>query len=645
MRYMRNYILVCFLLVSSLVVVAQPTDIRRGGGSGGGGQATNVMSSLVVNPNQLVTNGGTLSIKDGALFTNISVRGNITLPNFGGQIIASDGAGNLIETAIGSGLAWDGTTLSAIGSSSSTTFDHASVSNELQVGTLSPISRATRLGFLGNSRLTGAGSIPWWLTNVLLTNNITASANPSIAGRFLVDMVYTDYTNSIQPLKPAGGTNGILLILDAINDIANGSNFAGTVSLYAKVVTAAKSDGWNKVILATCEDIDSQSAAQRMVLQDINTWIRTNELADGVLDVASYRPLKFDGTHWTTNMAKILAGNFVTTLLQPKMTQPDISASSLMRYSIIAGNGDLTFGGWPNVHEIIQGGYPALAMESTTGGGYMQSVYGNEYTIFGNTSGTTIANNQLFGVNQSRFWFGTPVMLGGTGTGSFVESNNVATTNFNIRPNALAAGSGITIRNDGNVGIGTNNPVAALEINTALNAISVNGVAGAGGIGVPGTIRANTSMLTPGISATGAKFTEGGSGEWFAMMADSNTMRGPLICSNAVTVLGLIKDNFTNYSGSIGVDNIFVDMSAFGHLVMTNVQATNQTIFITNVLTSISGLMVETIGTNFSTFFSAPPGTVIQWPNGVTNSLCTNTSFNIFPVKTNLVRITTQNFL
>lgn len=98
-------------------------------------------------------------------------------------------------------------------------------------------------------------------------------------------------------------------------------------------------------------------------------------------------------------------------------------------------------------------------------------------------------------------------------------------------------------------------------------------------------------------------------------------------------------------SGSIGVATVQADFSTTSHLVYTNSVGTNQTIQLTNICRNFGGMFVETIGTNFSVYFSAPAGVIIQWPSGLTNSLITNSSFNVFPVATNLIRITTQNFL
>lgn len=126
MNFMKTFLICLSLLLAGVLGAAVPPYQRQL-------FTTNENAADAVNANQLAVTGGKLSIKSGVLLTNVSLRGSLTansvtvdgLMTFGVDTLAldtlnsvllrTDASGKPSETTIGSGLSFDGTTLSASG--------------------------------------------------------------------------------------------------------------------------------------------------------------------------------------------------------------------------------------------------------------------------------------------------------------------------------------------------------------------------------------------------------------------------------------------------------------------------------------------------------------------------------------------------
>ncbi|HMJ91677.1 MAG TPA: hypothetical protein VK530_17780 [Candidatus Acidoferrum sp.] len=163
------------------------------------------------------------------------------------------------------------------------------------------------------------------------------------------------------------------------------------------------------------------------------------------------------------------------------------------------------------------------------------------------------------------------------------------------------------------------------------------------------TITAGDITLSGGIAAGGTLTADG------LVAASDGTNGGALILFNTngaaahVIETGVDPNEVTTnivakryYSGA--VSTVQMDYRTTSHLLATNPQTGTITFQMTNVIPSVIGLAVKSVGTNVTIYFTAPPGVVIQWPDGVTNSLSTNTSYIAFAWRSNLIEMTSANF-
>lgn len=171
------------------------------------------------------------------------------------------------------------------------------------IGTyISPFARITylpqvptRLVFSGDINFVGLGSpntIPEYMFASYLTSpNWINAGNFSQAGNTISYSYATNYLTSIQPLKPAGGTNAVLCLWlgasEALNMTFNST--AATISVYlaqlAFYINAAHTDGFF-VCVATIPKAASMNSEMLFVVDEINDNIRNLTSWDYLYDAA-----------------------------------------------------------------------------------------------------------------------------------------------------------------------------------------------------------------------------------------------------------------------------------------------------------------------------------------------------------------------
>lgn len=190
----------------------------------------------------------------------------------------------------------------------------------------------------------------------------------------------------------------------------------------------------------------------------------------------------------------------------------------------------------------------------------------------------------------------TGTVIFGSSSGSLIVSNNTATTNSNIRPNAQPAGSGLTIGPGGNVGIGTNTPRSGLHV--------VGGSIIVQPVGTPfrvgGTMAVNvTPIANAGVAATNIS-TNSITGHTLTNDNDRLTfeMNGQTMNAAATT------NRFQVIYGS----ETLLDTGSTGFFSNTTYQVTG------NIIRSGNASQVVTVGIKFS-------GLAVGSPFNMTNSV------------------------
>lgn len=98
------------------------------------------------------------------------------------------------------------------------------------------------------------------------------------------------------------------------------------------------------------------------------------------------------------------------------------------------------------------------------------SSVGFPLTANANANSFHITNGHYFDARVIQAWTNINIgFVNFTGNAAFIISNNIAATNLNIRPFFNTAGSALTINNQGNIGIGTVQPLFALHVSNNLN--------------------------------------------------------------------------------------------------------------------------------------------------------------------------------
>lgn len=307
--------------------------------------------------------------------------------------------------------------------------------------------------FIGDSLTAGTSGIgspgnpgrtyAMYLTNLFYTNNAVIWSNVATAGE-RAEEVYTNYSNSYNGfpsihsiIVASQPTNVIAFVWMGINNEGN-NNFPAIATNLSGIYTNLKADGVGAVVALTLTDNGLNNGGGEVTRNLANTYIKTNRIADYVVDASSRFPLGWmnatntwayiaDGTHLTTNSQMRLAQAVYGELQKPTHSyfypeSSDLVASSLKifpSYSY-AGLVDETYHGLP------------LA-------GYVQG--GPAYWFFG---ANNFAAESAFGNNNGLMQFYNMRQGGGIAytSGMFGSSNLVMSydeTQFNIYPNITSS--------------------------------------------------------------------------------------------------------------------------------------------------------------------------------------------------------------
>lgn len=224
-------------------------------------------------------------------------------------------------------------------------------------------SGPVRLVPIGDSLTSGSGSTnggyPYYLTNrgYITQANWVVPTNVGVANRQIGQILSTYYTNDIQYLKPAGGTNAIAMLWCGVNDI-QGFNQSGetTFGIWSNLVVQMRSDGF-KILAITVTPSAWHNSSNAVSIMRYNEMIRDSPLWDWLYDAANEMPAPpfdnfySDAIHFTDPGYDRIARGVGRALRRPART-----------YSVqerVYATGPNTFGG------VSQRGYnAAMAIRS-----------------------------------------------------------------------------------------------------------------------------------------------------------------------------------------------------------------------------------------------------------------------------------------
>jgi len=245
--------------------------VNRGGGAAG----TNVFAQANFNANQFQVDGTVASIKNGALTTNLSLTtpafsglasgtitfapGGIDLDTLDSILLRTDSSGFPAEANIGTGLSWDGSTLSATASGSQTPWlsdINGAATNRLT----NVLSVSAGVYYLNQQRTS-------WISNDTLGNTYFCSSNQFAPG--YGSMVLNQFGNSLVIPQTIWNTNETLDVRAYFNKVVAGTNYYFDVIGLPLIVV---SDGRDAFII-------SNGVGRAMFASDV--WIETNLTVKG----------------------------------------------------------------------------------------------------------------------------------------------------------------------------------------------------------------------------------------------------------------------------------------------------------------------------------------------------------------------------
>lgn len=264
------------------------------------------------NTNQFVTAGGIVTIKNGALVTNLvgagggSITSTFPITVTGGTNVGIDATSDLAKQTNN----WRNTS-------------KASVRDLFSV--------PTRLVFDGDS-LTSSNTawVPYFTNLVSYPPNLVS--NVAVSGQ-VIPALQSRYTNYVQPCKPAGGTNALLFVWAGINDIFYNTNTPTVIiANLSNYWTQARADGFDVVAFTITDRNNFPSQTNALERSYINSWIRRQGgvLWDYLVDVDSFMPAAYLGSesyyiaegtnfvHFTAEGARMIAGAAFKTIFSPK---------------------------------------------------------------------------------------------------------------------------------------------------------------------------------------------------------------------------------------------------------------------------------------------------------------------------------------
>lgn len=262
------------------------------------------------NTNQFSTVGGIITIKNGALVTNLlgatSITSSFPLTVIGGTNVGLDATSDVAKQT----NTWR---------------------NTFKASVRDLFSVPTRLVFDGDS-LTSSNTawVPYFTNLVSYPPDLVS--NVAVSGQ-VIPALQSRYTNYVQPCKPAGGTNALLFVWAGINDIFYNTNtptvIIGNLSNYW---TQARADGFDVVAFTISDRNNFPSQTNALERSYINSWIRRQGgvLWDYLVDVDSFMPAAYLGSesyyiaegtnfvHFTAEGARMIAGAAFKTIFSPK---------------------------------------------------------------------------------------------------------------------------------------------------------------------------------------------------------------------------------------------------------------------------------------------------------------------------------------
>jgi len=353
------------LLLTCVNLLAQGIFVPPRPGGTNTAAGTNVFAQANFNTNQFVVNGTVASIKNGALTTNLSLTtpafsglasgtitfapGGIDLDTLDSILLRTDSSGFPAEANIGTGLSWDGSTLSATASGSQTPW--LSDINGAATNRLTNVLSVSAGVYYLNQQRTA------WISNDTMGNTHFVSSNYTSSGA--APMILNQFQGLLVIPQNILNTNEAADVRAYFNKTVVGTNtYTDAIGLPFMVFN----NGREKLVV---------SNGVGNVHVDANLRVGTNIQAQSATFTGSGSPILTMGPTGFTNITadgsvgSITTGGYKLNVHQPAITVSNLLINADTNWHFVSGVTNLNLTNLVELSSGVASGLLVVEIENT----------------------------------------------------------------------------------------------------------------------------------------------------------------------------------------------------------------------------------------------------------------------------------------